>query len=178
MRKVAIVMLLNLMGCAVNSDKKVTLENFEFKTGDDTELFFKNVRQSYYDLEENEAAKFNLFRLSDRVINDTVPILNLAIVINYLQDEAYLFLEPNEVLSKYDPLTIQWKNTEEGTSGEFILASRNREGMLSYADKLYKGILAGYDFSLAGGQVFLGTQAELEAFRITVADYYRLTRLE
>ncbi|MEM6523509.1 MAG: hypothetical protein AAF693_06950 [Bacteroidota bacterium] len=177
MRK-ALIFLLLLFGCNVNSGKKVTLENFEFKTGDDTELFFKNVRQSYYDLEENEAAKFNLFRLSDRVINDTLPILNLAIVINYLQDEAYLFLEPNALLSEHDPLTIQWRNADDGTSGEFILESRNREGMLSYADQLYKGILAGYDFSLSDDQVFLGTKAELEAFRITIADYYRLTRLE
>ncbi|MEM8569216.1 MAG: hypothetical protein AAGF85_22370, partial [Bacteroidota bacterium] len=168
MRK-ALIFLLLLFGCNVNSGKKVTLENFEFKTGDDTELFFKNVRQSYYDLEENEAAKFNLFRLSDRVINDTLPILNLAIVINYLQDEAYLFLEPNKVLSQYDPLTIKWRNAEDGISGEFILESRNREGMLRFADKMYKGILAGYDFTLSDQQELLSTQSEIDAFRITMA---------
>ena len=60
MRKLWIAVFSALVGCSVNADKKVSLENFEFKTGDDTELFFKNVRQSYYDLEEKKAANFNL----------------------------------------------------------------------------------------------------------------------
>ncbi|MEM1408742.1 MAG: hypothetical protein AAGG59_18305, partial [Bacteroidota bacterium] len=69
MKKGMVFILIAVFSCHINADKKVTLDNFEFKTGDDTELFFKNVRQSYYDLEENQAAKFNLFRFSDRAVS-------------------------------------------------------------------------------------------------------------
>ncbi len=178
MRKLWIAVFSALVGCSVNADKKVSLENFEFKTGDDTELFFKNVRQSYYDLEENKAANFNLFRFKDRIQSDTLPILYLAIVINFLQDEAYLFLEPNDSLATQDPLVIKWQDPENKTNGFHELGSPNREGMLRFADKLYQGIKANHQFSLPNDLPILATKTEREAFRITMADYYRLTRLE
>ena len=52
------IMFLMQYSCQIDRDKKVNFEDFNFKTGDDTEIFFKNMRQSYYDLEENKAAKF------------------------------------------------------------------------------------------------------------------------
>ncbi|MEM1409077.1 MAG: hypothetical protein AAGG59_19990 [Bacteroidota bacterium] len=178
MKKGLIFILITVFSCHINADKKVTLDNFEFKTGDDTELFFKNVRQSYYDLEENQAAKFNLFRFSDRAVSDALPILNLAIVINYLQDEAYLFLEPNEILVAYEPLIIGWENTTDGTKGQYKLQAMNREGMLSFSTKIYNSLLANHELVLTDGTAILSSKKQREAFRITMADYFRLTRLD
>ncbi|MEO0552975.1 MAG: hypothetical protein AAF149_07240 [Bacteroidota bacterium] len=178
MKKGMILILITVFGCDINADKKVTLDNFEFKTGDDTELFFKNVRQSYYDLEENQAAKFNLFRFSDRVVSDSLPILNLAIVINYLQDEAYLFLEPNEILAAYEPLILSWENDTDGTKGQYMLQAMNRDSMLSFSTKIYNSLMTNHELALTDGTAILSSKKQREAFRITMADYFRLTRLD
>lgn len=177
MRNTLLLFLLITTGCSINADQKVSRDNFEFKTGDDTELFFKNVRQSYYDLEENKAAQFTLLRFSDRVVSDSVPILNLAIVINVIQDEAYLFLEPNQKLEEYQPLSLTWEDPGTGLTGKMSQRSPNREGMFEFAADIYEGLLKNYSFRLNDGTAILSKKAEREAFKVTVSDYYRLTRL-
>jgi hypothetical protein len=38
-----------LTGCKIDRNREIDHEKFTFKASDDTELFFKNVRQVYYD---------------------------------------------------------------------------------------------------------------------------------
>ncbi len=176
MNRIWILCIVVFFGCQIDKNKTVDREKFTFKTGDDTELFFKNVRQLYYDMEENEAAKFHLFRLKQRVESDSLPTLNLAIVVNYLQDESYIFLEPNEILQQYDPLEINWTDSA-GNSGTYKSGLMTREFMLEMASRIYEGIEQNYTFTLSGGSPILSTIEEREAFRVTMSDYYRLTRV-
>ncbi|ELR72834.1 hypothetical protein C900_00795 [Fulvivirga imtechensis AK7] len=172
-------LLILMTSCKLDRDKTVDREKFSFKTGDDTELFFKNVRQSYYDLEENKVAKMNVFRYEDRIKEAGHPLLNLAIVVNYTRDEAYLLVEPNEMLRDQDKVKIFWK-AEQNQQGEIILENYNREGMLEFASQVYEAMLkrAGFKVEIHGAKVpVLQDPTEREAFRITVADYYRLTRI-
>lgn len=174
-----IILILVFSSCKIDHDKKVDRAKFSFKTGDDTELFFKNMRQSYYDLEENKAAKFSIFRYEDRVQEADHPLLNLAIVINYLQDEAYLLLEPGESLRDQDHLEIVWRG-EAQTGGTIVLVNYNREGMLEFASQVYEALQkkASFSLKLEGKELpVLEDAREREAFRITVSDYYRLTRV-
>jgi len=174
-----IVIILLFSGCQIDKDKKVDRNKFTFKTGDDTELFFKNVRQSNYDLEENEAAKFNLFRHEDRIVTNDQPVINLAIVNNYMNDEAYLLIEPNDSLKSFNPLTIEVKN--DSTIKKVKLGSVNRESMLEFASQLFEGIQKNAQFFVLSKDEeripILDEKEEREAFRITVSDYYRLTRV-
>ncbi|UII33749.1 hypothetical protein LVD17_07950 [Fulvivirga ulvae] len=168
-----------LYSCKIDHDKKVDRAKFSFKTGDDTELFFKNMRQSYYDLEENSVAKFNIFRYKDRVQEADHQLLNLAIVINYLQDEAYLLLEPDESLRDQDRLEVIWSGEAE-TGGTILLENYNREGMLEFVSQVYEALQkkARFTLKLEGEELpLLDDPREREAFRITVSDYYRLTRV-
>ena len=171
------IIIATLFSCQLDKDKGVDRNKFTFKTGDDTEIFFKNMRQSYYDLEENKAAKFNVFRIKSRLKEDSLPLLNPAIVINYLQDEAYILLEPNAFLQRYGPLTIQWRHTESGEAGTYQLDAMNKNNMLEFSSLLYEGIMANYQFTLPDGVPFLEDPTAREAFRITMSDYYRLTRV-
>lgn len=175
----SVIFIIVFVSCKIDHDKKIDREKFNFKTGDDTELFFKNMRQSYYDLEENEAAKFNVFRYEDRVQKADHPLLNLAIVINYLQDEAYLLLEPDEHLRNQERLEILW-SSETGTEGTIVLENYNREEMLEFASQVYEALQKKADFELKsedGTDPILTDQQEREAFRVTVSDFYRLTRI-
>lgn len=169
-----VLLLIVLVACKMDSDKAIDREKFTFKTGDDTELFFKNVRQSNYDLEENKAAKFNVFRHENR-LRDVQPLINLAIVINYLQDEAYLLVEPSEDLRKLDEILI-----ETASGSEIVLSDFSKEGMLEFASQVYEHLLKDDQFqvSMKGEQKsILQDPSDREAFRVTVSDYYRLTRI-
>ena len=177
MRTSLLGLLLVVCSCQIDKDKGIDRDKFTFKTGDDTELFFKNMRQSYYDLEENQAAKFNVFRFKKRIQDDSKAILNLAIVINYLQDEAYILLEPSGSLTNDPPWVVNWADTVSNTSGQFKLEAMNRDNMLEFGTLLFEGIEQNYTFTLAEGTPFLNSSKEREAIRITMTDYYRLTRI-
>lgn len=173
-----LTILLIISSCQIDREKKIDREKFTFKMGSDTQLFFKNVRQSYYDLEENKAAKFNVFRFSNREKTNQKPVLNLAIVINYLQDEAYLLMEPNTAMGDL-PFSIV-STDSSGQTNTITLTSQNRESTLHFVTDLYEHLLQGNSFELEldGKKTGLFTKPnEKEAFRITVSDYYRLTRI-
>ncbi|MEQ8925529.1 MAG: hypothetical protein RLO81_06920 [Fulvivirga sp.] len=130
-------------------------------------------------MEENKAAKFNVFRLKKRVKESDQPLLNLAIVINFLNDEAYLLMEPSVHFSEL-PVTIIAKNDSTNTSKEIILAEQNRESTLHFAADVYESVLQGSHLYLENDTAqipLLSTHQEKEAFRITVSDYFRLTRV-
>ncbi len=178
MKWIPLYVLILLQACSIDKDKKVDRKKFSFKTGSDTQLFFKNVRQSYYDLEENKAAKFNVFRNKKRVKDAPYPILNFAIVINYLQDEAYLLLEPNEIVGDL-PLVIEGTNDSTRATQLIRLDTQNPKSTLEFATDLYD-LLQDNSFQLIVGNEklpILNNAQSREAFRVTISDYYRLTRV-
>lgn len=182
MKYLLLLFVFFITSCKLDSDKQIDRNKFTFKTGDDTELFFKNMRQSYYDLEENKAAKFNVFRHEDRLQTDSIPVINLAIVNNYLHDEAYLLVEPNEYLADVDPLKIAlfMRPDTSSKADTVILDEYNHESMLEFSSELYEALLKNAQFKVAyegDWQPILTSKEEREAFRITVSDYYRLTRI-
>lgn len=179
MRRAVILLAVLLLSCKLDGDKRVNLEDFDFKTGDDTEIFFKNVRQYYYDLEENKVAKLNIFRYEDRVVEADHPLLNLAIVINYLQDEASLILEPSNFNSDA-AILLQFKDNKNSVE-ELSLTEFNRMEMLRFINGIYEALISKkrvfVEVAPENFQPILVDSKEREAFRITVSDYYRLTRL-
>ncbi|MTI22478.1 hypothetical protein E1176_15710 [Fulvivirga sp. RKSG066] len=176
MKYIFLTLIIVASGCKMDSDKKVDRNKFTYKTGDDTELFFKNIRQSEYDFEENKAAKFNLFRYEDRVTTQETPVLNLAIVINYMKDEAYLLVEPNDILDNEEVISVTVKDSDL----TFELSAFNHQSMLEFASQIYEQLLLDKNFVVMvnGEQTpVLNTLDEREAFRITMSDYYRLVRV-
>ena len=137
------------------------------------------MRQSYYDLEENKAAKFQVFRFAKRSVNTDKPIFNLAIVNNFLKDEAYLLLEPNQSTGDI-PYKIISTNDSTKVSRTILLAAQNRETTLNFAADIYDDIKLENQLQLSIGDTLidiLDNHQEREAFRITVSDYLRLTRV-
>jgi len=166
--------------CKIDQNKEVDRSKFTFKTGDDTELFFKNVRQLYYEVEEFPNAKLNIYRLRARSLDQSRPVLNLAIAMNWLKDEAYILPEPNDYLREMDPIIIYWASTTNTDKGKIILKYSTKEANLEFAADIFDGIRNNYTFQLERNKSkidFLTTQRDREAIRITISDYFRLTRV-
>ena len=179
MKRIAFLLVLVITGCKIDDDKTINRDKLSFKIGTDTQLFFKNVRQSYYDFEENKAAKVNVFRFSERSVNPEEVVLNLAIVINYLQDEAYLLIEPSEAAGN-EHIQLKAQDPNTGDIKEVSLNEMNREAMLNFCTDIYELLVQGNQFELRMGEEWrpvFDTHETREAFRITVSDYYRLTRV-
>ena len=174
-----LLLLLVLGACKIDGKEEIEQNNLNFSTTDDSELFFKNVRQLYYDLEEIPAANLNVFRIKERTMEAEYPVVNLAIVWNWLQDEAYILLEPNEILADEDPIVVYWDNPSTNETGQFTYEKGNNTRQLLFATDLYNGITNGCDFKIqVNGESLslLEKRGDREAFRKTMSDYFRLTR--
>ncbi len=166
---------LALGACTLDGKKSVDREKFHFKMGDDSELFFKNVRAIYYDRSTAPDGKTEVYRFSDRYTGQDRPMITPAIVINWLQDEAYILVENNELLDAEPYLSVVIQD-----SIAVDLRQRGRDRMLEFCSRIYEGIQNGQDIRVKQDTrlaPLFTTDNDREAFRVTMADYYRLTRV-
>lgn len=170
--------LLFLNACQFDHGKRVDRARITFSTYDDTKLFFTNVRQLYYDREELKAAQRIVYRLKDRTTT-TISIYP-TIVINWMDDEAYLLLEVSEQLQNEAKLVVHENDATSKQQFAYALDERGKENMLEFALKIYEGILQQNSFQvLHNGEYvpLLVDETERENFRIVLVDYLRLTRV-
>ncbi|MEM9671992.1 MAG: hypothetical protein AAF992_05320 [Bacteroidota bacterium] len=181
MKKLLIIFLMGIAACNPDKGRKVNDAEAKFTTSDASELFFKNVRQGYYDKETMDAAKLDIYRIKDRSQAEDQPVLNLAIVINWRYDEAYVLTEPNTQLQAADTLRIYWQDTVQQQQGYHEYLPGNKEKHYQFASQVYNSLQDKqqlYIMSPAGEKIpILARREEREAFRITMMDYYRLVDL-
>ena len=167
--------LLLLAACQIDQDKHVNTQKVRFKTTHSSVLFFKNVRQIAYDKYENKATKLDSYRLKERNQAENLPVINVAIMHNWLADEAYALVEPNAFFADMDTIKVNWKNQQN--NGEYIFYFGSKEKHYLFLSQLYQS-LQNKDqlwIQTQQGQVaFLTNQADREALRKTLLDYFRL----
>lgn len=172
------VIFLIIISCNADKTKKIDAEKSKFSTSDASELFFKNVRQRYYDREEMVAEKLNVYRLQERNTQVDQPHLNLAIVINWRYDEAYILLEPNDLAGS--DISINWVNEKSKDSGNYNFSFGDKNAHFAFASQIYSSIQEGHQlfFMVNEEEIpFLHKEKDREAFRKTMKDYYRLVDL-
>ncbi len=171
----------SLAACNLDKDTPVDDQKAKFTTSDPSELFFKNVRQIYYDQEEMVAAKLNIFRLGDRSRAEDYPVINLAIASNWRYDEAYLLVEPNAYLEGLDSIRVTWKDPVNQQTGTYRWARGNKEAQFAFASQLYRSVQRGQQLFVTNArgeqEKLLDRYDDREAFRKTMFDYYRLVDL-
>lgn len=176
----SIIISILLIACNPDKNKRANADALKFSTTDDARLFFKNLRQQAYDLQDMPAAKLQVYRHSDRRQDADYPLLQLALVINWRHDEAYLLLEPNEHIAEEEPLHIYWQDTVSRQEGLYQFDYGNKEEHLRFAGQLYGSILDGHKLFYQPSDTlrlpFLAHYKDREIFRISILDYYRLTR--
>jgi hypothetical protein len=111
-----------LTGCNVKSDKKIDKDNATFSTTADSRLYFKNVRQIYYDREDQENTRLEVFRFGKRNQSAKVPVINIALVNNWRYDEAYVLIEPNAYFDDFDRIEVAWQaEADTMARGTYVL---------------------------------------------------------
>jgi hypothetical protein len=170
--------LLALVACDADRRKRERRPDLRFRTTDDAELFFKNLRRTEYDHEDLVASKLDVFRHEGRTRLADYPLLVPILAINWRYDEAYLILEANERLGNERPLIIEWRDSLQQKKGRYVLESNNKMEQLTFANQLYRGLRGGQRFYLLTDSAtlpFFHNPLDRRVFRITMADYYRLT---
>ncbi len=176
MKNLIFGVVLALAACKIDHTRPIEKERLGFAVADDAELFFKNVRQIYYDVETLPAAKVTVFRHPDRAPDAQQPALWPAIVLSTVEDEAKILIENNAPLD--NEMALRVAITQNSQVTEVTLSTRGRDQMLEFATTIYKAIQAQASFAILVGSEphpWLTNEDQREAFRVTLADFYRLT---
>lgn len=169
-----------LLSCQPYKGRRIDLEQLNFSTIDPAELFFKNVRQLYYEKEEWGEAKLDVYRYKDLNPGEDYPTINPAIVINWYSDQAYILLEPNAFFAGAEKIEVSWNDRTSNQSGSYPLSLETKETQLLWASQVYLSLQKNHQMKiLIDNQEFdfLTDQLDSENFRITLFDFYRLVGL-
>lgn len=174
----ALLILLTGFSCKIDRDKKVDREKFTFTMGDDSELFFRNTRQIFYDRYSPDGT-WQAYRFSERYKGNDRPLIIPVIVINWLEDEAYLLIESNEALASEDEIRVIISNPQQKTD-TLVLRERGMARMLEFGSQLYEALQYNSKIMVLNHNEYvpvLMEETDREMFRITMSDFYRLTRI-
>lgn len=157
------------------SGKKASVQGeLSFQTRDDSELWFKNIRQSNYDLQEEKEARINIFRHKKRDENDN---LNVAIAHNWVNDMAFIMLEWDDKLSEKNSFEVFSANN--GPSLPYTPGNVRQQ--TEFSRKVYNlSQDSEFLYTLHEGDTirFLSTARQRDAFQTTMEDYFRLIGID
>lgn len=166
-----------LAACHTKQRDSTNVGETSFKTTDSSLLFFKNLRQSYYEKEENIVAKADIYRKEDRNKDQTAAVINLAIVHHWRNEKAYLMVEPSELLASEVRLAVAWHSIDGKEQGTYFFDFGDMEMHRKFATAIYESIEAKHTLTVKSANQWLQlmpTEEEKDAFRTTVIDYLAL----
>lgn len=166
-----------ISSCTLNQDQSISIEDIDFKTRDDTELFFKNIRQSSYDLEENHAASINIFRFKKRTTDCTSLEPNPSIIHHWLRDQAYIWIEIRGKSNFDHPLAIQII-LPDGTKRNFQFDGSSPKNHLETAIELFNASLTEATITCEGSEILKPASSERANYLLVLNDYFRLLGLK
>lgn len=177
------IMALLLSSCQHRLDKAVDPYQPKYRSSEASKLRFHNVRSIFYDVEVIKENKMKLHRLKSRVENKAKPILNLAIVNNWMYNEAFVVVEPNAWFPKPDSIVVRWQLPDSKVQGQYEYVNATKDGHFTFASELHRGILRGYKMQVQNKEgawvSFMPPGSdERDVFRVTMIDFYRLVDLD
>ncbi len=179
MKQFVILFILSCMACSVNTSKKVELEKLRFSYTDDAYIFFRNMRQSQYDLEVMEEGGWRIYQHEDRQQDTTDFYFNVSLVVNWRVNRVYPIVEMTEEY-KQEGLTVEWKAMESEKEGTITLEGNRRRDEMLFVSKLYNKMTEEVEFFISieneKTPLFPDTDTK-EAFRVSLYDFYRMTGL-
>ena len=174
MKNLSLLLIIALsFGCNPDKETRINSKKAKFKTSDASELFFKNVRQTYYNKDEIATAKLDVYK-NKKLLNHE-PLLFPQIVHNWREDEAYILIEFDQQINELGSLQLLWKDSIGFQSETFPLV--NKKVHFDIASQVYNNILNEKTNYIKINQdtvkLFPDTDTK-EGFRITMVDFYRL----
>ncbi len=138
-------------------------------------MYFRNVRQSAYFIDDNAEAGLILYR-NKRWLKSGNPSFTPVIVHNWRQDKAYMLIEWRNV-EKPEPAMQLLIKLGESTTDSVSYEQGNTKAQLGFLTAVYNGIIDDAEiFDVSGGTEtpFFSTEAQRQTFRVILFDYYRL----
>ena len=162
--------------CTLDQDKSISVEDIDFETRDDTEIFFKNIRQSAYHLEENKPASINMFRLKAHVLDSNTREPHPVIIHHWLRDKAYIWLEFGGESSFDEPLEISIVYPEGEKRFQFDGSSPVNHAEI--AIELFNASLTEATIFCEMNEILKLNSAERTRYQLVLNDYFRLLGLK
>jgi len=167
------------MSCSVNTSKKVEIEKLRFNYTDDAYIFFRNMRQSNYDLEVMEEGGWRIYRHEDRQTDTTGFYFNISLVVNWRVNRVYPIIEMSENIEK-EGFQVLWEAIETEDKGSIAMEGMKRTDEMIFTAKLYNKMTdeveVYVDYKNEKLPLFADSDQK-EAFRVSLYDFYRMTGL-
>jgi hypothetical protein len=183
MKNILIVWIaLFLLGCQATPGTEPTgTSETRFRTTDPSRLYFKNIRSTSYAELASPQEGVEVFRLRRMEPAEDRPMLMPKILNNWMEDEAYVFLETNAYPSGFArPLSVKWKTMQD--SGQLVLSKPTPADQRAMADSLYLLLGEKADFWIKDGEdqwiSLWGDNTDRTSFATTLRDYYRLVEVD
>jgi hypothetical protein len=175
------IVALLLYSCNLTPEKKVNQNEAKFTTSADSRLYFKNVRQIYYDRETPDNTKLEVYRFGKRSQAPDRPVINVALVNNWVHDEAYVIVEPNAYFDNMSSIEVEWQDNVSKQSGVYSFTYGPKNTHFKFASEIYQSVLAKHKLQVLNPDKqwvdLFQTDADRDNFRKTMKDYYRLVNL-
>jgi hypothetical protein len=175
------IVALLLYACQLSPEKRVDQNQAKFSTTADSRLFFKNVRQIYYDREIPENTKLEVYRFGKRSLTPDKPVINVALVNNWLHDEAYVIVEPNGYFDNMSSIEVEWQDDVSRQSGVYRFTYGPKDTHFKFASEIYQSVLAKHKLQVLNPDKqwvdLFQTDVDRDNFRKTMKDFYRLVNL-
>ena len=155
----------------------IDLEKIRFQSTDASEIYFRNMRRSYYDMEEHQEAGIELYTLSGYRDLETVN-LRPTLAYNWRNDFVAIMVSKSDELKNEESLVLIFESPE--SQHKLILNDGDIKTQTTLALKLYNGILANNEIYLVQNrqkQPVFKSSEEKELFRITTFDFLRFVEM-
>jgi hypothetical protein len=183
MGKYLLFLLLFLFSCEAHKKKPISKDEPSFEMSESARYFFRNVRSAYYHREEMTEAKVDIYRFKEFVPDSSRAQLHVKLVQYVLMSKAFAMLEPNAYLQRWnaDTLHVYWKDTATLAAGHYAFpVAATQPQHFKFATELYTSLQAQHILRIKGPQglePIFAEEAEREAFRKTMVDFYRMVGL-
>ena len=147
-------------------------EDRTFRVTDSNRLYFQNVRSIHYDREIRQDASMTLFRHRNRLETDTLPSLDLVIILNPVKDDAYIYFE-----LKNGEWPIQIRTTYSGMVETIDFGNGNNLDHFNLFKKIAPLIEQNAQFELILGEKLYplwAEEKEKDVLKTVSEDYLRL----
>ena len=171
-----IIFIISLFSCQHRKEERSRITNSVFQTDDPSRIYFNNIRSINYYRTRKPNTDIDIYQLKKTVRTDERPIVRALILDNWMDKEAYVFVEKNEYPSFHEPLTviIQGDNTVDTLQ----LAVFNKKNQYQFTEQVYHALTNRHPVAVKtkGGSFvpIYETYQDRNNFLTTLKDYYVL----
>ncbi len=188
-----VFMIFCCFSCSRVYKQEVSEDNFQSEMNASDQIFFTNTRQIFYDVQSVGENSMTTFKKKNRVIDAKKPILNLAIVRDNKNRQAFIYFDLNEFFEDKMYFEIIWESTVETKttstqakqpkSGKYIFNGEKKENHFRLATQIRNAMMDKKQLFIIKNNnkqekiPIITTEQEKDVFRITIVDFYRLVGL-